>query len=176
MLQRRWHVLLLAALLICSCASPVLRKDILDQGTRNPNMAELTQAPIPHRGKLFIFGGIIASTKFTQQGSLIEGMYVPVDEKGALENIPATSHRFLALCPRSSGLLDPVIYRSGRHVTIAANFMDVRQGKLGEMEYAYPFFEIREIYLWPTKPRVYYYPFPEYVYPYPGYPGYGPWW
>jgi starvation-inducible outer membrane lipoprotein len=41
---------------------------------------------------------------------------------------------------------------------VAGVFMEDRKGKLGEMEYTCPFFEIREIYLWPIKRRFITYP------------------
>ncbi len=163
-----------AALLVlcCSCSLPVLHRDVMEQGVRNPDLTALAADPERFRGQLFIFGGIIASTTFTKQGSLIEALYVPVDSAGYLQNTTTAGQRFLALRPRTEGLLDPVIYHHGRRITLAAQFMEARHGKLGEMEYTFPFFAIQEIYLWPHEPRVYYAP-PYYSQPW--YPAYGPW-
>jgi starvation-inducible outer membrane lipoprotein len=172
MFQKRLYLLLFVSLVFCSCATPVLQKRVMEQGIRNPNLADLTRDPSRYRGQLFIFGGIIASTTFTQQGCLVEAVYVPVDENGHLQEIPVPSQRFLALYPRSNGLLDPIIYHGGRRITVAGVFTEERKGKLSEMEYTYPFFEISELYLWPIKRRVYY--VPEYYYPW--HPWYGPWW
>jgi outer membrane lipoprotein len=169
MFRRRFCLLLFIGLLLHSCATPVLQKEVMDHAIRNPNLADLTRDPARYRGQLFIFGGIVASTTFTQQGSLVEAVYVPVDENGSLLSTPVTSERFLALYPKSNGLLDPIIYHSSRRITVAGVFREDREGKLGEMEYTYPFFELREVYLWPAEQRVYYVP-PYY------YPWYGPWW
>jgi outer membrane lipoprotein len=165
MVRKRISFLLLVSLLLASCATPVFQRNIMEQGIRNPNLADLGRDPDRFRGQLFIFGGIVASTVFTQQGSLVEAVYAPVDESGYLLGTPLISHRLLALYPRSDGLLDPLIYHSGRQITIAGVFRENRKGKLGEMEYTYPLFEIRGIYLWPVVHRVYYYVPPPYYYP-----------
>jgi outer membrane lipoprotein len=71
-----------------------------------------------------------------------------------------------------------MVYKKGREVTLAGEFVEARKGKIDEMEYVYPVFEIREIYLW--EERTGYYP-PNYYYPYydPFFYGppfmYGPW-
>jgi outer membrane lipoprotein len=152
-------VLLLA---ISSCA-PVIRKDLMDVGIRDVPMSEVKKDPDLYKGKLFIMGGIIAHTKVVPEGSLIEALYVPVDAQGYLTG-NGNNGRYLALFPKESGLLDPVIYRSGKKITVAAEFMGTRSGKLDDAEYVYPFFVIREIYLW--EERMYYYPPPYYYYPY----------
>lgn len=170
MFKARLYLPVLAGFLLCSCATPVLQKSVMEQGTRNPNLTDLVSNPACCPGKLFIFGGIIASTTVTKEGSLVEGIYVPVNESGDLQNTPAASRRFLALY--REGLLDPVIYNTGRLITLAGTFMETRKGKLGETEYTYPFFHIKEIYLWPKEPEVYYYAPAPY---YPGYPWYRRW-
>ena len=120
-----------------------------------------------YKGKLFILGGIIAETRFSEKGSQIEALSVPVDSLGYLQGSDHTQGRFLAVYPRSKGLLDPMVFKQGREITLAGEFVEVRKGKIDEMEYVYPVFEIREIYLW-DEHRDYYYS--NYYYPY-----YDPW-
>ena len=50
--------------------------------------------------------------------------------------------RFLALY---KGFLDVAIYRRGREVTIGGKITGKRVLELGEIEYTYPFVEIKEI-------------------------------
>ena len=157
-------VLLLA---VSSCA-PVIRKDLMDVGIREVPLSEVKQNPDRYKGELFILGGIIAATKITPEGSLIEALYVPVDSRGYLTG-NGREGRYLALFPKESGMLDPVIYSSGKKMTVAGEFIGTRSGKIEETEYLYPFFLIKEIYLW--EESMYYYPPPYY---YPHYPY--PWW
>lgn len=55
-------------------------------------------------------------------------------------------------------MLDPVIYRPGKSITIAGEFIGTRAGRLDEAEYLYPLFSVRDMYLW--EERMYYYPPP----------------
>jgi len=140
------------------------------EGARDVTLNWLRETPEVFAGKLFILGGVIANTKVTAQGSELEALYVPVDSYGNLKEGSRMEGRFLALYPPSAGLLDPVIYKRGREVTLAGEFVEIRKGKIDEMDYAYPVFEIKEIYLW-QEPRAYYYApyygYPYYAYPYP---------
>ena len=141
--------------------------------------ADLERGPDAYRGKLFVLGGIIASSRLIETGSLIEAAYVPVDSNGYLLDANNPGGRFSAFYPRAKGILDPLMYRKGRMVTIVAEFVELRQGKIDEMSYNFPFFEIIDLYLWqelrliPVAPYPYpWYPYPWYPYPY--WPHYGP--
>jgi hypothetical protein len=55
----------------------------------------------------------------------------------------------------------------------AGEFLEIRKGKIDQMEYAYPVFKIKQIHLWEREE--YYSPGYPYYYPYP-YWWYDPWW
>lgn len=161
-----------AALLLTACA-PVLSRELMREGTRDVPMDQLREAPDNYKGRLFILGGIIVNSKFAETGTQIEALYVPVDSSGDLEEGEHPGGRFLAISPKSKGLLDPVVYKKGREITLAGEFLETRKGKIDDMEYDYPVFEIKQIYLW-QEPRYYYAPY--YYYPYYNYPFlYDPW-
>jgi outer membrane lipoprotein len=157
-------LLVLISLFLFSCA-PVLRKELMDVAVRDMPLSEIKRKPEFYKGRLFILGGVIVDTKVTAEGSLIEALYVDVDSRGYLKGFGFSSGRFLSLFPKESGLLDPMIFRSGREITIAGEFIEEKKGKIDEMEYVYPFFKIKEIYLWEEKKD--YYVVPPYYYPYP---------
>lgn len=176
-------VLMLLTVLLFSCA-PVIKRDLMEGAVLNPSFESLKRNPSDSRGKIFILGGIIVETKVTREGSLIEAVHVPVDSMGYLEGVEEGSEgRFLALYPRGKGLLDPLIYKPAREITVAGKFEGLREGKIGEMEYLYPVFEIEDVHLWeepkpyyavpPVYPGLYYYPnwwdYPRWGYPYPLY-------
>jgi outer membrane lipoprotein len=171
----------LVVVLLVSC-TPVIRKDLMETGTRNFSLQDLLANPEQYSGQLFILGGIVVATRLTENGSLIEALYVPVDSLGGLKEIHGGTRRFLALCSREMGILDPMIYKKDREVTIAGRFEGNRTGKVDEMDYVYPFFTIEQVHLWQERPAVVQpiypmgpYPYwgrPYWGYPYPGYP----WW
>jgi len=184
--MRKSYLMLLITVLLFSCA-PVLQKDLMLRGIYNPNLSEVKKSPILNEGKLYILGGIIVKTTVTKEGSLIEAIFVPVNSYGYLKDYTTSSERFLALY-RGKGILDPLIYKENREITLAGKFIEVRKGTIGEMEYDYPLFEVEDIYLWeeykdtdrysypPYYPspfyRYRYYPYYPYYDPYPYYP----WW
>lgn len=158
------RILLISAVaLVLSACSPVLTREVMNQGMRDVSFNQLRQAPDMYKGKLFILGGLIVETRLLEKGSQIEALGVPVDSLGYIRESGRGQGRFLALYPRSKGLLDPMVYRKGREVTLAGEFVEEHQGKIDEMEYVYPLFEIREIYLWEERKDYY---GPNYYYPY----------
>ena len=135
-------------LMLVSCSNSVLRSDLLEKGIRDVSIVQMAQNPSLHQGKLFILGGSIVSTNLTETGSLVEAIHIPVDAKGYLrETAPATG-RFLAFYARELGVLDPVVYKAGRRVTLAGELVEMRPGRIGEMEYVFPYFNVRQVYLW----------------------------
>jgi outer membrane lipoprotein len=167
--MRRLHIIALAVLVLAGC-SPVLNRQFMDQGARDFQLGHLVETPEVFKDHLFILGGVIVDTRLTGTGSQIEALYVPVNSLGDLKDTGRYEGRFLAIYSRSKGFLDPLIYKKGREITVAGDFVGVRKGKIDEMEYMYPVFEIRQIYLW-EEYRQYPYGW-SYPYYYPYYPYY----
>ncbi len=164
--MKKLYFTFLASVVLLSCA-PVLKHDLIQKGIFNFSMSELKENPDLNNGRLFILGGIIANTKVIKNGSLIEALYVPVDSRGYFRSSRAAGGRFLALY-KGKDILDPMIFREKREITLAAEFIGTRKGNIGEMDYIYPLFEIKEIYLW-GETETYYYigpPYPPWYYPY----------
>jgi outer membrane lipoprotein len=175
--MKKYALLITAALFLASCASPVFKKDVMEMAAINLPFSALEEDPGPYKGELFIFGGKIVSARISDEGSLIDGIYMPVDSKGRLEEKEQSNDWFSALYPKGKGLLDPKVYREGRKVTIAGEFMEIRKGEIEKAEYVYPFFIIRDIHLWEMRRNWTTYPEWQspYSIPYP-YWGYGPHW
>ena len=139
-------VISITLLLLSGCA-PVLNKEHMTEGAREFQLSQLVETPEAFKGKLFILGGVIVETKLAEKGSLVEALYIPVSASGYLEDTSLHQGRFLAIYSRSKGILDPMIYKKGRDVTIAGTFLEVRKGKIDDMEYTYPVFDVRQLYL-----------------------------
>lgn len=179
--MRKSIVIVLAiafSLFLPGCA-PVLDRALMKEGARDIPLSLVRENPDAFKGRLFILGGIIVSTRLTEQGAVIEALAVPVDSYGYLNHGARYEGRFLALYPRPGGVIDPMIFSKGREITLAGVFAEIRKGKIDEMDYAYPVFEVRQIHLWPERTVYYYgYPYPSYYYyPYYRYPYwyYDPW-
>ncbi|HAR96636.1 MAG TPA: hypothetical protein DCR97_11850 [Deltaproteobacteria bacterium] len=171
------------SLLLAACTTAI-RKDLIQRGIRDLPVSKLEQNPGSYQGSLFVLGGIIVNTRASQEGSIIEAVYAPVNSGGYLKEIPKDTSRFMALYPKSKGFLDPAIYKANRAVTLAGTFEGLRNGKIDEMPYTYPFFHIEDLRLWeeqiyaPTPWNDPWTPYPYWRYPYGRYPFWGwgsPW-
>jgi len=161
-------ILLCAVVLLASCA-PVFREDIMKDASLNPFLSELNANAASYEGKLFVFAGMLDTTRVTKEGSLIEAVFIPVDRWGRPGDY-MESVRFLALYPLEKGILDPLIFRKNRLITIAAIYKGVRIDRLGEIEYPFSYFEISDFRLW-EDPYPAYNPSPYWWYD----PWYDPW-
>jgi outer membrane lipoprotein len=172
-------VFLLLSLILFACA-PVLNRELMKEGDRNVPLDQLRGNPEAYKGRLYILGGVIVDSRFIQSGSQLEVLYLPVDSSGYLTGTDRSRGRFLAVYPSEKGLLDPMVYKKGREVTLAGSFVEARKSKIDDMDYVYPVFEIREVHLWEEQRDYYaypYYPYSYYVNPYPYWynPYWGPW-
>ncbi len=173
--MKKLIVLAIGSMVLFACA-PVLNRDLMDQGLRDVPLSSVRQTPDAYKGKLFILGGIIVDTKLTEKGTQIEALYAPVDKLGYLKELKHLEGRFLAIYPRDRGFLDPLIYKKGRQITLAGELLETRKAKLDEVEYTYPVFEVKQIYLWEEQRDYYYAPYYYPYYPYYPYGWYDPWW
>ncbi len=165
-------VLAITVVILLGACAPVLREDLMRRGIFDVRLSEIKQNPEFHKGRLFILGGIIVNTTITSSGSLIEAIYVPVNSRGYLKNVEAPNVRYLALY-QGKEILDPMIFREKLEITLAGEFIGTRSGKIGEMDYIYPLFEIKELYLWEEEKDYYRMSYPPWYYPYWRY---DPWW
>ncbi|MCD6306124.1 MAG: Slp family lipoprotein [Deltaproteobacteria bacterium] len=157
--------------LLSGCAT-VVSKQLLTQAQRI-EFDEIIKDPDVYAGKVVVLSGIILDSKNSKEGTLLEVLQVPADSSLRPKDMDKSKGRFLALY---KGFLDVAIYRRGREVTIGGKITGKRVLELGEIEYTYPFVEIKDIHLWPLekKERIYYYP-PPYLW-HPWWYYYYPWW
>jgi len=166
---------LLVIIFLFSSCTHVISKPVRMGARTDVPFSNIKAETDKYKGTTFILGGIIVSTKNTEEGSIIEAVQTPVDRYGSIIDSDISSGRFLAI---ERGYLDPLIYKKGRQITIAGELIGSNKKKLGDIDYTYPMFEIKEIYLWKEEQGYYYYrPMyaPPYFYNYP-YWWYDPWW
>ena len=170
--MKRYFLMSLFLILLPSCAHVISRENLQASVTDMP-FSDVRTHPDANLNRQFIFGGIIAETVNTREGSSIEVVQSPLDRWGNVIDRNRSDGRFIVATKQN---LDPLIYRAGRELTISGVLVGTQKKMLGGMEYVYPVFEARELQL---RPDVVYYPYPVwgdpfyYPYPYPYY-WYGP--
>lgn len=172
--MKRFRFLFIAALLFVTACAPVFREEIMKNSTLNPSLIELNTSPADFEGKLFLFGGRIINTRTTNDGFVIEAMYLPVNSRGHIASRDKYGGRFMAILPKEQGMLDPLLFTAGKQVTIAGIYKGIRTQMIDNLEYGYSYFQIIDLRLWEEKH--YYYGAPYYYGPYPSvYFWYDPW-
>ncbi len=151
-MKNAWPVCVAAVLLFVASCGPVIRQDLMDSGTREVPLPEMSAAPVSFEGRLFILGGRIVKIEVTDTGSpAIEAVYFPVNSNGYIIRKNNSNARYLALFSQDGKRLNPKTYEEKRYVTIAGLFTGLKTVKVRGAEYKYPVFEIKDIYLWPIE-------------------------
>lgn len=135
----------------------VIPKETLREVDRNLSYAELHEAPKAHKGKVVLLGGVVVKAVNKEEGTLLEIYQTGIDGSGKPIELDRSGGRFLAFY---KGFLDSEVYCKGRQVTIAGAVEGERIGKLGELEYHYPYLVIRAIHLWRKERPYAYRPYP----------------
>lgn len=174
--MKRLLSLIIITVFISSCAHVISRQS-REKARTDVSFSFLQKNIDKFIGSTFIFGGVIINIQNTDEGTIIEARHSPIDFQGAIIDPDVSEGRFMAMF---NGYLDPLIYKKGREITIAGELIGSREKTIGEIQYSYPLFAIREIFLWKEKKEFYAYPPPPYPYPYywyrPPYWWYDPWW
>ncbi len=152
----------LSLFLLTSCAHVISTEN--RQAAQDVPFKSILANPDAHIRNTFILGGVIAKTTNREKETEIEVVQTPLDRYGSIVDKDVSEGRFLVI---TQSRLDPLIFATGRKITMSGTLTGSSKRTLGEIEYAYPVFEAKELHLWKEEK---YYP-----YYYPGYPyGYDP--
>jgi outer membrane lipoprotein len=153
----------------------VISKEHRDAALTDLQFNQLIKNTDAYLNNMFIFGGIIAETKITIKGTELEVVQSPLDRTGNIADRDVSEGRFIITTTK---YLDPLIYRKGRDITVAGLLTGSKKGLIGEIEYTYPVFEAREIYLFKEE-KSFPYPYPYWYDPFyypPFYYPHAPFW
>lgn len=170
-------IVCLLILVLCTSCAHVISQVYRESAVQDVPFRKILQSPSAFIGKIFILGGMIAETRNIQEGTEIEVVQTPLDRFGYLIDRDVSEGRFLVITQKQ---LDPLIYKEGRYITFAGILIGSRTKPLGNIEFDYPLFEVKELHLWKNRGyyRHYYYDpyyYDPFYYPYPyGYYWYWP--
>jgi outer membrane lipoprotein len=164
--------LLFWSILLSGCMATI-PKELAQKVDKSVTFAELKKSPENYKGKLLLLGGKILEAKNIKEGTVFEILQSPLDYNDRPQAEDVSEGRFLALY---KGYLDTAIYQPGRSITLAGEVLRAETRPLGEIEYTYPYLEVKSIFLWEGETYkesptiIYYESFPYWwYYPYPLY-------
>lgn len=141
-------LLIAGAVLLLQGCSYALSPDVARTADRTITFEKLQADPTSSKGKMVIFGGLIAQTKNVKTGTLIEVVQKELDYWGRPRQTVRTGGRFIVFQPRQ---LDILVFSPGREITVAGEVTGTEETSLGGSGAAYVLLNAREIKLWPPE-------------------------
>jgi outer membrane lipoprotein len=161
-----------AGLLFAAGCTGVISSEMRHQSREDLTFPMVLQNPTAYIGETVILGGVIIQTINRQEGTEIVVLETPLDYQEMPRDAEYSRGRFIG---RVSGYLDPEVYKQGKKITLAGEIIGKETRPLGQIQYAYPLIQIRELHLWTEVVRYspygpyywgwYWYP-PSYFWPY----------
>jgi outer membrane lipoprotein len=172
----RWLLPLSIALALGGCASN-LPEPIREPPADDLALQTVRQDPGKYLGRRVRWGGTIAGVDNRADQTCLEVVGRRLLSSGKPIVQGRSEGRFLACMNR---FLDPLVYSSGRLVTVAGAVAAVETRAVGAYPYRYPVVQARNLHLWepaPERPRYEPDPFwydPFWPWPYYRHPWFGP--
>jgi outer membrane lipoprotein len=139
-------LLILSAFLLLSGCIHVMSEEARSLVDPTVTFSQLRAAPDSLVGKYIMLGGVIAGVRNEKDGSQLEVVQSPMGSDDLPEEASHLSGgRFLAI---TSAFLDPLVYETGRRITMVGQVQGKQNHPLGKIEYTYPVISIREIHVW----------------------------
>lgn len=155
-------ILLGGVLFMTSCAP--FSREIMERVDPSLTIREIQKNPQLSRGKMVLWGGVIAETVNQKNETVLKIIQTELDFQKRPVNPDKSSGRFIVQTP---GFLDPAIYTQGRQITVLGEVVGKEVHPLGGIEYIYPVILAKEIQLWeraevgyPIYPSWYWGPYP----------------
>lgn len=165
-------IAVVGSVFLSACAAtPVIPPDLANRVDPTLPFSRILKDPASYIGKIVVAGGIILSSRRTEEATRLEILHLPLDRSWEPEgHLTDSKGRFLAF---HKEFLDPATVPPGTRVTVVGELTGVITQPLDEITYDYPSIDIRSLTVWPSPPR------PYGVYPYFGAywgPYWGPYW
>jgi outer membrane lipoprotein len=136
-----------AALASAGCAA-VISQETLKTVDKDIRFEQVLENPDAYRGKVVLLGGEIIETENMPSKTVIIVLQRPLGYNQKPDSEGESKGRFMVSTP---DFLDPAIYRPRRKITVVGTVMGKEVRPLGELEYAYPVIEKKELYIWPVE-------------------------
>ncbi len=141
--MKKLYFIPLLFFLLSSCAH-VISQEVRDQVNKELTPEILFKNPVAYKGRIVLIGGVIVSSKNTDEGTYVEVLQKPLDYRGRPKDIDISYGRFILF---HEGYLDTAIYSMGKEITVAGEVFGEKILPLGEIQYTYPFIGSKELRL-----------------------------
>ncbi len=140
----RMILTILTTMLLFSGCAHVMSETNLKMVDSSISYADLKARPETYAGKTVLVGGIIAGVDSSGDVLMLEVAQLELFKNEVPNDSSRSGGRFLAI---STELIDPVIYRPGKLVTIIGEVKGKKIKKIDGVDYPYPLISVKEIRL-----------------------------
>ncbi|MEJ2034278.1 MAG: Slp family lipoprotein, partial [Deltaproteobacteria bacterium] len=128
------------------CASPIAK--VYRQEAVPARFSLVHENPANYEGDTVVWGGAIIRTIPTKEGATIYILETKLGFRDKPKASDTSKGRFIA---KTNKRLDPLIYSSGRKITMAGKVIgqEVKTNKKTGVTYAYPVIQVEQMHLWP---------------------------
>jgi len=140
-------LMIVAALSVAGCA-PVISQGSLKTVDKEIRFEQVLENPDAYQGTVVLLGGEIIKTENMPNKTVIIILQRPLGYRQEPASEGESKGRFIISAPE---FLDPAIYRPRRKITVVGSVMGKEVHPVGELEYAYPVIEKKELYIWPLE-------------------------
>jgi len=139
-----------SAVMMAGCASHLVVPEVLEaQLDKDVTFAQILAAPKSYIGKRVVIGGEVLAAKRMEAGTRLEVLQLPLDADYEPSWVKTESQgRFLAI---HQEFLDPATMVRGTRVTIVGESTGSKMDRLDDVEYRYPTFSVKHLYVWPSE-------------------------
>jgi outer membrane lipoprotein len=137
-------LLLLSVFLLSACNSIPERLRV-SETTPLVEFADVRQMYQGFEGMQARWGGLIAKVDVREKQTMMEVVNFDLEGSSRPKVADNTQGRFRVYI---DGLLDPLLYKEGRSVTVLGTIEASESGLIGEQEYLYPRLKAEQVYLW----------------------------
>jgi outer membrane lipoprotein len=131
-------------LLLPACFSPISQQ-FRKEARKDAAFPVVLRNPGDYAGASVIWGGIVIWAQARDGTAEITILETPLQYPGIPASAGESRGRFLA---RISGVFDPAIYDRGTPITVGGIVTGVERRPLGEILYAYPVLDVKELHVW----------------------------
>lgn len=115
------------------------------------NYRQANENPTANKGKPALWGGVIANVENLPDATMLEILYYPLRSYGRPLSGDESMGRFRVYV---DGFLDPMVFETGRSVTVSGELIGVEEGAVGKHRYVFPTLKSKGYHLWQEIERV----------------------
>ncbi len=144
---RLLSIISIIPIILTGCSSTPESLEV-KEGVQLVNYKQASAQPEQQRGKLALWGGVIASINNQAESTVLQITQFRLTARGEPVVEDNSEGRFLVYV---EGFLDPMIYQVGRRFSVIGQLGGIEPGDVGDYTYEFPVLHADGFHLWPEQ-------------------------